>query len=463
MNTIDSSWKDWIKLNISRGCDKDGIAKILFDHGFDPVHIVTEMRYLPQSSALAAAMNARLDHAELSAVCRDIDDVSLPFARRVDTNKAHIYLLDDFLTTTECDALVARIETKNVASTITNPDEPDKYVRTSRTSFLSQQGDPFIDEMDRRIADYMGFEPERSEGIQGQYYRVGEQFKTHTDFFKPNTREYEQFTAGQGQRTWTFMVYLNDVEAGGVTEFPRLELVVKPKKGMAVIWNSLYPDGSGNPDTAHWAKPVEQGEKYIITKWFRTYGALKSLYRAPPCRKVPLFTAEGFRKYELPGDLKDGLFEFYQQQRPASCVETSDAIGHFIRTQQQHAPANMVELDESMREHIRKVLKPLLEVWAGKPLRMTAVYGVREYRRGAVLDMHVDRVDTHHVSAIINVSQQVETDWPLHILDHKGRHHSVLMKPGDMVFYESARLKHGRPEPLAGDHFANVFVHAMPV
>ena len=71
MKIIDSSWKDWINLNLSNGGDKDGIAKILFDHGFDhgfdPVQIVAAMRYLPQSSALAAAMNARLDQAESPA------------------------------------------------------------------------------------------------------------------------------------------------------------------------------------------------------------------------------------------------------------------------------------------------------------------------------------------------------------------------------------------------------------
>ena len=37
MKTIDTSWQQWIQLNIARGCDKDGIAKILFDNGFDPV------------------------------------------------------------------------------------------------------------------------------------------------------------------------------------------------------------------------------------------------------------------------------------------------------------------------------------------------------------------------------------------------------------------------------------------
>ena len=33
--------------------------------------------------------------------------------------------------------------------------------------------------------------------------------------------------------------------------------------------------------------------------------------------------------------------------------------------------------------------------------------------------MHVDTVGTHVVSAIINVDQDVEQDWPLLILDHQ--------------------------------------------
>lgn len=59
--------------------------------------------------------------------------------------------------------------------------------------------------------------------------------------------------------------------------------------------------------------------------------------------------------------------------------------------------------------------------------------------------MHVDTVNTHVVSAIINVDQDVDEDWPLLILDHDGNEHNLIMQPGDMVFYESARLLHGRP------------------
>ncbi len=65
--------------------------------------------------------------------------------------------------------------------------------------------------------------------------------------------------------------------------------------------------------------------------------------------------------------------------------------------------------------------------------------------------MHVDTVNTHVVSAIINVDQDVDEDWPLLILDHDGNEHNIIMQPGDMVLYESARLLHGRPRKLDYD------------
>jgi prolyl 4-hydroxylase len=59
--------------------------------------------------------------------------------------------------------------------------------------------------------------------------------------------------------------------------------------------------------------------------------------------------------------------------------------------------------------------------------------------------MHVDTVNTHVVSAIINVDQDVDEPWYLVILDHDYNEHKVEMKAGDMLLYESAKLLHGRP------------------
>jgi len=65
------------------------------------------------------------------------------------------------------------------------------------------------------------------------------------------------------------MVYLNEPQSGGETRFVEVDLTVKPKLGMAVLWNNLLPSGNPNYFTRHQGMPVTAGMKVIITKWFR--------------------------------------------------------------------------------------------------------------------------------------------------------------------------------------------------
>ncbi|HUQ75462.1 MAG TPA: 2OG-Fe(II) oxygenase, partial [Burkholderiales bacterium] len=114
----------------------------------------------------------------------------------------------------------------------------------------------------------MGIDPSLAEPSQGQYYETTQEFKPHTDYFEHYELE-KHSTPTQGQRTWTFMIYLNDVEQGGETAFVNVGLAIPPKTGMAVIWNNLKADGTPNYDTLHHGTPVKAGYKAIITKWFR--------------------------------------------------------------------------------------------------------------------------------------------------------------------------------------------------
>ena len=41
------------------------------------------------------------------------------------------------------------------------------------------------------------------------------------------------------------------------------------------------------------------------------------------------------------------------------------------------------------------------------------------------------RLGTHVVSAILNVGQKVDRDWPLHIQDNQGNHHQVFTMQHD--------------------------------
>ena len=78
-----------------------------------------------------------------------------------------------------------------------------------------------------------------------------------------------------------------------------------------------------------------------------------------------------------------------------------------------------------------------------------------------IIYYHV-RVDTHVISLILNLGQNVEEDWPLFLRDHEGEDHVVMMAPGDMVWYESASVLHGRQLPLMGTNYDNLFVHFKP-
>ena len=56
-------------------------------------------------------------------------------------------------------------------------------------------------------------------------------------------------------------------------------------------------------------------------------------------------------------------------------------------------------------QRLYKDLLTPMEEWTGLKLKPTACYGARNYFRGSVLANHVDRIDTHVVSAIINIAQ----------------------------------------------------------
>ena len=137
--------------------------------------------------------------------------------------------------------------------------------------------DSVVRDVDNKILECIGIHQSRGESIQGQHYDKTHKFKPHTDTFQPDSEEYDLHCLNRGgQRTWTFMIYLNSTEEGGETKFNKVkgiggsEVIFKPKTGMALVWNNLKPDGTPNFYSLHQGCPViSKSEKTIITKWFR--------------------------------------------------------------------------------------------------------------------------------------------------------------------------------------------------
>ncbi len=187
--------------------------------------------------------------------------------QRVPNAKVELFQLRDFLNARHCDELVALIDAKRRPSTIAD-DNGDAYFRTSETCDLEPQEDCVM-RLESFLHELSGIDPAFGEPLQGQRYDVGQEFKPHTDYFSPDGQDYQKFCAIAGQRTWTFMIYLNDVKAGGATRFKAVGKTFQPEQGKLLCWNNRRPDGSVNPNTLHHGMKVRAGTKYVITKWYR--------------------------------------------------------------------------------------------------------------------------------------------------------------------------------------------------
>mmetsp|Transcript_82022 Transcript_82022/g.145325 ORF Transcript_82022/g.145325 Transcript_82022/m.145325 type:complete len:549 (-) Transcript_82022:34-1680(-) len=63
----------------------------------------------------------------------------------------------------------------------------------------------------------------------------------------------------------TIMVYLSDVENGGSTYFPNLDLRVDPKRGRALVFPPLSMDLQVMAGTLHAEEEVKKGDKWVLT------------------------------------------------------------------------------------------------------------------------------------------------------------------------------------------------------
>ena len=431
-------WNKWIRDNLTKGVSKDELYHILVCNGHSDQLVRKELDYVD--------LEKEINHSLWS-------QIKLVNSKNIHNN---LYIIENFLEEDICDRLSELIKEKSVPSTITNKNEKDKNFRTSRTSHLDVSL-PIVKKTDKQICNYLSISTERSENIQGQYYLEGNEFKPHTDWFNSNRKEWKQYGEKLGQRTWTFMIYLNDVEDGGETVFPKYRVKIRPKKGRAVVWLNLLPDGKGDEDTLHCGTPVKKGEKLIITKWFRTRGTLVEPFRLSLSNQIPNYNRIGYTKTNLPPELFRKINNFYHRNISNSKIETN------LISSDGNTPTYYLPITREIEDELKDELISSLERWCDSQLEWTVTYGIRTYRRGSFSKMYNERYETNIISVIINVDQDVDKDWPLVLIDNYGRECQIILKPGEIVYYESARCRHGRPYPLNGNSFSNIVFHTKPI
>jgi prolyl 4-hydroxylase len=449
-------WKYWIWHNIfQRGVSRDVVFKELVLNDFPWESIRDELNYEPTVPLEQLRSFSEQDRPSQ-------DKLLIPNVKRVSDHRVEAYSIDDFLTERECAELVEQIRSRQQPSATVLEDRTPE-VRTNKSCFFKRddQQCPLSNEVTLRVSKLLGINPSYAEPIQGHIYTPNQEYKPHGDYFSPGTDEFDKYANDElgGQRTWSVLLYLNDVEEGGATEFSSIGLSIKPKRGKAVFWNNLHPSGAPNGSTLHHGKPPKSREKFVLTQWFRSIGS-GVMFQRDTQEYIPAYTRQGFEKRVIPIDIFHELKSIIDSTRSKSMTKEK---GNRLVNPGSEAPADILEIPEPLRESLFNELAPICAQWCGKELLPSAVYGIRRYRRGTSLEVHRDRPKTHIISAILNIAQSVDEDWPLEIEDHAYRTHRISMAPGDMLLYEGGRLPHGRPTPLRGDYYCNVFVHFRPI
>lgn len=219
------------------------------------------MSEIVDDGGVASAVRAQIGETVRTRLDRN------PMVSRIDSPHLEIYGRHDFLSAEECAGLRALIDADARPSTLFSGSANADY-RTSQSCNLSPW-DPLVSAVSDRICALMGLADENGETLQGQRYGQGQEYKVHCDYFPVTASYWPAMLKSGGQRSWTAMIYLSPVEAGGETHFPQAEFMVPPVEGMILIWNNMDRDGAPNDYSLHAARPVEKGTKYVVTKWFR--------------------------------------------------------------------------------------------------------------------------------------------------------------------------------------------------
>ena len=189
-------------------------------------------------------------------------------------NTPTIVVEDDVLSPDLCDRIISLAANKGLGDNLINRD--GKYIqdeaRTSKGTFFSYGDNDILDSVIEALSGMCGLPPTRLEPVSIQRYQPGQEYKPHYDAFLPDEME-EMPEASKikqgGNRCVTMITYLNDVQDGGGTVFPVLGFAIQALQGRVLMFGNLDKHKIPHPSSLHMGLPPENGDKWILTFWFR--------------------------------------------------------------------------------------------------------------------------------------------------------------------------------------------------
>ena len=182
-----------------------------------------------------------------------------------------IYVVDDFISEDECQEFINCSKDKLQPATVVGLKEELKLKdRTNEFAWLEHHANESIHEVSKRLSILVQMPIRNAEMFQVVHYESGTEYKPHFDSFDQSTELGKKYWEPGGQRMITALIYLNDVESGGATYFPELNISINPKKGNVLVFHNTISETTNiNPRSLHAGMPVTSGEKWAANLWFR--------------------------------------------------------------------------------------------------------------------------------------------------------------------------------------------------
>jgi prolyl 4-hydroxylase len=184
-----------------------------------------------------------------------------------------VRLFPAFLSDEVCDWLIARAGPRLVRARVYDAASKSDVVSDQRTNtaagFNLMETDLVQLMVQTRISIASGLPLVNMEGSTVLHYEVGEQIDNHYDFVDPSIPGYEEEVRTRGERVMTFLVYLNDDYEAGETDFPRLAVSHKGRRGEGLYFINALPSGAPDLRSWHAGRPPVRSEKWILSQFIR--------------------------------------------------------------------------------------------------------------------------------------------------------------------------------------------------
>lgn len=311
------------------------------------------------------------------------------------------------------------------------------------------------------------------------YFALGSierQLTVHTDgdFFATHVDEPQPLT--DGCRMITYVYYFNAEPKefdGGMLRLYDSAVGPDGIRRAAETYTDIEPTNNSivffSADSFHEVLPVRQiGDgagalRCTVNGWFhagdlgrpRAFPFDADVLTAVAGRILPHVSDAGFTLRPTPESVHNKLVSFWTTEQ--SGIRSESAPPTFF----PEGSPDFLPLGDLGTEVLGN-LHDLHEHWAGTTLRPVAAYGMRIFRRGQTERLHIERPETHVISSMLVIDQDLDTPWPI-TLDLKGRRHELRPQPGHMLLYEGATTPQAHPVPLDGSSYVIVLLHYCPV